>query len=165
MEIILRNIEKLDYLKSVIKMLNRDEYMDKSILIGNASIGQHIRHVLEMYTSLLNQYEDNYVNYDDRKRDLRTETEIEYATGIIDQIIISLNKTDKPLSMLAPSITGNHEAIKTNYYRELLYTLEHTVHHEALIRIAIEQINKYTLNPEFGVASSTLKHRQHVQVH
>jgi len=50
--------------------------------------------------------------------------------------------------------------IESNYYREIAYNLEHTIHHMALIRIGISEVSSVLLSEDFGVASSTLKHRR-----
>ena len=49
--------------------------------------------------------------------------------------------------------------IHTNYYREIAYNLEHTVHHMALIRVGINEVAAIELPAGYGVASSTIKSR------
>jgi hypothetical protein len=50
--------------------------------------------------------------------------------------------------------------IKSNYYREIAYNLEHTIHHMALIRVGVNEVSLVQLPQEFGMAFSTIKHQQ-----
>jgi len=51
-------------------------------------------------------------------------------------------------------------SIPSNYYRELAYNLEHTIHHMALIRVGVNEVSSIELPVEFGVAYSTVKYRK-----
>jgi hypothetical protein len=45
--------------------------------------------------------------------------------------------------------------------RELIYNIEHTIHHLAIVKIALKAILPSLELPEhFGVAPSTIRHRQ-----
>jgi hypothetical protein len=48
----------------------------------------------------------------------------------------------------------------TNYYREMAYNLEHTIHHMALIRTGINDVSRISVPENFGVAISTMKYRK-----
>ena len=50
--------------------------------------------------------------------------------------------------------------ISTNFYREIAYNLEHTIHHMALIRVGISEVSNIRLPEDFGIATSTVKHRK-----
>jgi hypothetical protein len=51
------------------------------------------------------------------------------------------------------------QQLETSLFRELAYCLEHSIHHEALIRIGVEYLDRGTiLNEHFGVAPSTARH-------
>jgi hypothetical protein len=46
-------------------------------------------------------------------------------------------------------------------FRELAYDLEHSIHHQAIIKIAMKNLNsEYALNENFGVARSTIRFRE-----
>ena len=49
--------------------------------------------------------------------------------------------------------------VKTNYFIKLLYNLEHSIHNQALIKVAVLKNKKITLCPEFGIAKSTIEYR------
>jgi hypothetical protein len=48
----------------------------------------------------------------------------------------------------------------TNYYREIVYNLEHTIHHMALIRVGLKELASIELPENYGVASATVKHKK-----
>ena len=56
-------------------------------------------------------------------------------------------------------VDGEELLIETNYNRELLYNLEHCIHHQALIKVALLQSESITVDANFGVARSTIEYR------
>jgi len=57
---------------------------------------------------------------------------------------------------------NNNESfkIKTSLDRELVYNIEHAIHHMAIIRIAIEnEFDSVSIDKHFGVAYSTIRFR------
>ena len=148
----------LKRLLNVLKDLNFDEYTEKLALLSNSSIGEHTRHIIELFQVLLNGYPSGAINYDDRKRDIRIQTNIDVAMEVINAIITSINLPNKDLVLN----TSNHSShpILTNYDRELMYNIEHCIHHQAIIRIGLCILEKNTGDEAFGVASSTLLYRQ-----
>ena len=62
--------------------------------------------------------------------------------------------------ILQQVIDGESVNIESNYTRELLYNLEHCVHHQALIKVAILQWNHLQIDENFGVARSTIEYRK-----
>jgi len=50
--------------------------------------------------------------------------------------------------------------VETNYYRELIYNLEHTIHHMALIKVGINEVSCIAVPEGFGIATSTIKFRR-----
>lgn len=141
----------LDQLQSVTAKLSDQQYTTPSPLLSNSTIGQHTRHIIEFFLELDKGYDTGIINYDKRNRDHAIESDRHFAIYQIYAISKSLDKPDKTLLLEAEAVT-----IDTNYYRELLYNLEHIVHHMALMRVAIN----IPLPESFGVASSTLKFRK-----
>ncbi|MFC4741015.1 DinB family protein [Flavobacterium ponti] len=126
--------------------------------LSNATIGEHTRHIIEMYQSLLNNYEYGIVNYDKRERNLSIQTDVDFAIKCIKTIITSIEKPNREL-MLQQGIEEVMYSISTNYERELLYNLEHSIHHQALIKVAIIKNPAIKVCENFGVAKSTIEFR------
>ncbi len=127
----------------------------------NATIGQHVRHIIELFVELENGYETGIVNYDKRKRDHRIETDRAFAQKILWNVFDELNKEDKQLILELDYSEDSQSSlsVQSNYNRELIYNLEHAVHHMAIIRIGINAIASINVPENFGIATSTIKHR------
>jgi len=149
-------------LSESLKQLQPHEYTQPSHTLFNATIGQHVRHIIELFIELEKGYISGTVNYEKRKRDYRIETDKEFAAGLLQKIYAAINRPDKHLLLEASYDEDSAEilTIPTNYYREVVYNLEHTVHHMALIRVGINEVSSLQLPEGFGVASSTIKYRK-----
>jgi hypothetical protein len=149
-------------LSESLNQLSDAEYSQPSNILFSATIGQHVRHIIELFLCLENGYETGTVNYEKRKRDYRIETDKNFAASLLKDIYRRLNRPNKDIVLEAEDYgdTAETVAIPSNYYREIAYNLEHTIHHMALIRVGINEVSSITLPNEFGVAYSTIKFRQ-----
>lgn len=148
----------LDELINLLNQLSDESYSKSCEALSNASIGEHTRHILEMFQCLEKSYDPGILNYDNRERNERIQTKTEFAIQCILEIKSAL-KTENKILFLEQMIDGLTFRIQSNYYRELLYNLEHCIHHQALIKVAVLQYENISLNENFGVASSTIEYR------
>ena len=149
----------LSELSQLLEQLNSTDYSDKCVALSNSSIGEHTRHSIEMFQCLENQYDVGIVNYDNRLRDYQLQTEPKFAQAAIEKVIQNLNKPNKKI-ILQQIIDGEELNIDSNYERELLYNLEHCIHHQALIKVAVLQNKNIQIDANFGVARSTIEYRK-----
>ena len=149
-------------LSDSLSQLSSQQYIQPCKTLFNNTIGQHVRHIIELFQCLEKGYEAGTVNYEKRKRDTQIETDKEMASLLLLDIHRGLAKENKVLTLEACYDDHINEAIniETNYHREIAYNLEHTIHHMALIRVSITEIANITLPDDFGVASSTIKYRK-----
>jgi hypothetical protein len=108
---------------------------------------------------LLVNYETEIINYDKRQREMKIQTDVDYAITILQNQVNTLEKPNKSLS-LVHNCYSESELLPTNYYRELLYNLEHSIHHQALIKVALFSFPHIRVSDSFGVAPSTLAYRK-----
>lgn len=149
----------LDELLVLLQGLSDTEFSKPVKALGQATIGQHVRHIIEMYICLMEKYDCAIINYDNRERNKRIETDISYTTKKIAYIKEILEKEDKEL-VLEHAINNENVVTKSNYKRELLYNLEHSIHHQALIKVALHEFGNIFVNENFGVAPSTIQYRK-----
>ncbi len=148
-------------LAETLNQLSQQEYAQPCKTLFNNTIGQHVRHIIELFQCLESGYEGGVVNYEKRKRDKAIENDKEFAATLLKDIYQRLEKSDKVLTLEATYDDHATEPIRinTNFHREIAYNLEHTIHHMALIRVGINEISTIRIPEDFGVASSTVKHR------
>lgn len=157
---LLKSIRRsLDELTDLLNQLSDKDYSKSCQALSNATIGEHTRHILEMFQCLQNGYDSGIINYDNRERNIRIQTETEFAKQCITEIKAGLQSENK-IMFLEQFIDGLNMRIQSNYYRELLYNLEHCVHHQALIKVAVLQFENILVDENFGVARSTIEYRK-----
>jgi hypothetical protein len=149
----------LEELKMVLAQLSNNDYSLPILFLGNASIGEHTRHIIEMFQCLLSSYETGLLNYDNRLRNNLIETNAKFAIQNIDEIIFSIDKNNKKIN-INQLLFDQNITLESNYFRELLYNLEHCIHHQALIKVALFQFENIQIVENFGIAPSTIKHRK-----
>jgi hypothetical protein len=149
-------------LSQSIRLLTAAEYRQPSARLFNATTGQHVRHIIELFQCLQRGYETGVVNYDNRERNLLLEQDKDFALEQLVLLFSDMQRANKQLLLLAVYDEHNNEPehIPTNYLREVAYNLEHTIHHMALIRVGISEISSVQLPDNYGVASSTIKYRK-----
>lgn len=148
----------LNELVDLLRQLSDSDYSNQCPALSYATIGEHTRHIIEMFQCLENFYDSGLVNYDKRERNIQIQTDTEFAIKNIIGIQESLHKDNKNIQ-LQQIIDGEEILIESNYFRELLYNLEHCIHHQALIKVAILQIDHVKIDANFGVARSTIEYR------
>lgn len=157
----LLSISILSQLKEVINQLEGPAYSKALDVFSGASIGQHTRHILEFYLCLLQQKNQGVICYDKRQRNLALETDPEIAIKTIDLIASKLQAatTDAPVDLIC-ELQGEEISTPSSISRELLYALEHAVHHMAIIKIGlIINCPALTIPENFGVADSTVQYK------
>jgi hypothetical protein len=151
-----------DQLKDSIDRLSRQQYGTACINLSGNSIGQHVRHIIELFRCLNRGYLCGSIDYEKRARDIEIETDKELALTLLIEIEQGIMRTNKELSLVInyDGLVNESTVILTNYDREIAYNLEHTIHHMALIRIGIKEVSDLILSEEYGVASATIKYRK-----
>ena len=151
----------LSQLSEVLSNLTTENYTMPLEIFSGASIGQHTRHILEFYMCLISNSEADVINYDLRKRDTNLEQNLEFCISTIDQIKCDLDNltSERELSLEAMQ-GGTNVSVKTTFNREVLYAVEHTVHHMAIIKMGVLlNYPKIKIPENFGVAESTIRYK------
>ncbi len=152
---------------TVTEKLSNEEFARPLAILNGSSIGKNIRHIIEFYDCLLRGYKNGTVNYDAREHNTLLENDKFLATETLEIIKEKImNSSDKQLTLLVNF--SNDEAavnsIATTVYRELIYNIEHVVHHAAIIKIALKNSFPEVAVPEnFGIAYSTVKYAKQQQ--
>ena len=152
-------IKQLHSLKYILEQISQQDYQKSLVTLKNASIGKHVRHIIEFYECLFITSQNDGVNYDSRNRNMLLEENVQYTLGYISEIVdvIGKIKANKRI-ILTSSYQAESISMETSLYREITYNIEHTVHHLAIISIAIPiHFDYIKMQPDFGYADSTIQ--------
>lgn len=155
----LASIQTIEQFKEVLIQLPKRSYTQPCDILSNATIGQHTRHVIELYQCLIGSYGTAKICYDKRERNTQIEEDVTYAVAQLTQIQRTLEKPDKELTV-SYDLAENEVFLQSNFLREAMYNLEHMIHHKALIRVGINRLTDVVVPDSFGVAPSTIQFRK-----
>ena len=150
--------------EELLRALSAETYTLRVPLAFNACIGGHYRHCLDHFTSLLRALDADTVDYDQRARDERLESQPEFALALTRQMRAQLEHL--PLGALELPIRarcevsyaqGDSPVTGSTFGREMVYAVAHAIHHYALISV-MARLMDAKLPEHFGVAPSTLAH-------
>lgn len=156
--------ENLLQIRDLLGTITAEHYTAKPEILSDASIGQHVRHILEFYLLLVSGSFSGTISYDKRERDIKLENSTEFAIQTIDRLIKGVDTLDTnfPVKLEADYTSkGNSQNnINSSVGRELAYCIEHSIHHQALIKAGLIALNlRHCTDEYFGVAYSTIRYR------
>jgi hypothetical protein len=158
-----------DQLRYVLERITDEAYKAPSVALSGSSMGQHIRHSLEFFGCLCNSQESGTVNYDNRKRDVLIEENRLFALACISDLLPKIEALNDQNELVLELSYGESSVdpirVTSNFNRELVYNIEHAIHHMALIKIGLRELAPDLVIPKgFGVANSTLRYNQEQQI-
>lgn len=159
----------LDDIVHLLEHISPQDYAVSREFFEGSSIGQHVRHILEFYQCLLLQIQQEpaVINYASRKRDKRIELDPSFALDLVIRLkdeLLSLDASTGCLLIYDSYLSGEDTmSMNSSLERELLYNIEHTIHHLSIIRVCINNCIPHLNLPEhFGIAPATIKHREKI---
>ena len=94
-------------------------------------------------------------------RDEQKSRQANFPKTKVDEINIQLNQVNTNKKICLEAFQGGKTVkVETSFDRELLYAIEHTIHHMAIIKMGILlHYPNITIPKNFGVAESTIQYK------
>jgi hypothetical protein len=160
--------EVLEQERCLLSQLDPAVYTAPGTGAFRSSIGAHIRHNLDHFTSFFAGLPEGRIDYEMRRRDEGIARSPEHALADIGQQIAALEglMQNEPESDFLhvreeseSAAEGELRWLDSSVGRELQFLLGHTVHHHAIIALLLAQ-QGVELPASFGVAPSTQRHER-----
>jgi DinB family len=150
--------------ESLLNSLSDEDYTRKLPAVFDSTVGEHYRHCLDHFQSLLRGLDAYEINYDNRERNSRIENDRAFGLSETQRILRAFGSIPTPFLKCPINVRSkiNYDIdaaplIGSTVGRELMYAVAHAIHHYALIAVMCD-ILEVSLPAEFGVAPSTLKY-------
>ena len=144
-------------LLEVLQLLPDNYYTQPISILENQNIGQQVRHVIEHWQILIENYNSDCINYANRKRDITIEQNKQLAINLLQSLQHQSVRENIALSIIS---MDESTTFASSYYRELDSVAEHIIHHAAIIKMAILSLDtNFKVPANFGYAPSTILHK------
>ena len=154
--------ERLDELMRLVDALPAEAYRARTSRVSG-TVGEHVRHVLDHVASLVDGDRAAVLSYDHRLRGTAVETEPRAAIREMARLDAALEQWDMPLDesvavVALLSASGRTITGQSSVARELAFVMSHTIHHQAIVALLLEQQGAPVPGRGFGYAPSTPVH-------
>jgi len=149
-------------LRRGIKLLNTisdQEYTNNTIPPYFSSIGCHMRHVLDIFSCVLDGFKNGEIDLTKRERnlaiELKTTNGVQYFESIINQIK-TISENDLETNVIVKDNLGLGK-VSANYSLAaiLMQAQSHTIHHYASIGYIVYQLGITLEDSDFGYNPTT----------
>ncbi len=160
-------IDALKQIGILLEVLGQQAKASQSNLFIDARIGAHVRHVHDHFKALLSGLETGCVDYNQRRRSSPAETDITLCEQEHRNILSALAASESVPTRLTiiseiDCFTIENTALPSTVERELLYLINHTIHHVAIIKLILSHHGIET--PGYlGLAPSTASYMREMQ--
>lgn len=145
-------IEALDQIRTLIVAAEHASAPSEN-LYAVAGIGPHVRHVIDHFRAFRVGIKSGTVNYNVRRRECALERRSDLGREAIDSLITwlqTLTATDIPVTVESEisCLQTENAQLQSNTDRELLYLINHTIHHAAYAALLLR---RYGVIPDASV--------------
>ena len=152
--------EQANLLHAVISSLPENAYQQKIPALYHASIGDHTRHIVEIQQCAVHGHITGVIDYHNRERNLQLAEDSSLALNALQQLVKNCTLDNKAVNVIHGNADQQADQVLSTYHRELLYNVEHTIHHMALIKVALFYLGVQDLPEGFGMAYSTITYQK-----
>lgn len=154
-----------EQIELICNSLDGEKYATPLAILSKATIGKHTRHIIDGFATVVRGIEQAEISFDHRERNLQTENDRFFALNLLKSYANQIATCDfnKKVTLISDFSHGEERiTIRTESTlgRELIYAIEHAIHHLAIIKIGIETSLGTPLPSDFGVAPSTIRFMQ-----
>ncbi|WP_194842473.1 DinB family protein [Endozoicomonas sp. OPT23] len=155
------NLEVVDQLIEFVESLSEEDYRFNDSELFMSSIGQHLRHILDLYQVMIEPQQEDLVDYDVRRRGLALESEKE--AGLVELRDLRSWLEALPVESLKQGVLVKTEVLlsetcsvqlPSTFARELVFTASHLTHHLALM-VTIAKVIGHKVDDAVGLAPAT----------
>lgn len=157
------NVEALQLGLEMIDCLDKRQYSSLDSPVSSASVGSHVRHIVEHYQRFFVGLESASVDYDERARAMDLESDRGIAAKGVSKIIESLTSLSAnefqldsamQVKLQTTTLAENTPSVSSTIGRELIFLHGHTTHHFAQVALQLRAVG-VAVPRTFGMAPST----------
>jgi hypothetical protein len=161
------NVGWLEQAIALVSSISHDQFTQSPQGWEPHRVAGHLRHIIEFYECFLDGLQWSHIDYDARRRDESIERTRAAAGARLREVMRRLESTpevrgDAVLWVRMEDAEGRGVRdpwTTSSVSREMQVLSSHTIHHFALIAMTL-RAHGVAVDPDFGVAPSTLRHRE-----
>ncbi len=153
-----KNLEKSSLL---LKSIDQNLYIDKSIPPYFSSLGSHTRHILDFFQCIFTGYREGVIDLTKRERNLVQEENlfagIAYLNDVLDMLGALTNEDLQTKVIIKDNLGEGIEKVSCTLAAVLFQANSHVTHHYAIIGFIIYQLGIDLPDTDFGYNPTTPK--------